>query len=299
VKWLIKNPAPMDERLTKWGDYHFGNSLTKYLQMLGQEVESDYYGKWYNQKKAEVTLVLRGKFRYKVKKEGFHVIWVISHPEDVSKKELNSYDLIFVASKKHAQMLESKLNRPVYPLLQCTDTELFKPTESIEAASRSDFIFVGNSRGIKRKSVFWAIKAGVPLKVWGRHWDRWIDETVLVDKYIMNHQLPGLYRRAKVTFNDHWPDMLRLGYINNRIFDALACGLPVISDFQEALEELFPGVILTYRKKKEFMDCIEQLLRSYPLVLERTQQAGKEVQKNHSFRNRAKVLVELVGQHYA
>ena len=42
------------------------------------------------------------------------------------------------------------------------------------------------------------------------------------------------------------PDMLEYQFINNRIFDALACGLPVISDRCRELEEIFPDAVLYY-----------------------------------------------------
>jgi hypothetical protein len=51
----------------------------------------------------------------------------------------------------------------------------------------------------------------------------------VVSDYFPNEELGELYSRSRATLNDHWADMRAYGFVNNRIFDALACGLPVIS----------------------------------------------------------------------
>ena len=52
--------------------------------------------------------------------------------------------------------------------------------------------------------------------------------------------------------------MLDNQIINNRIFDALACGLPVISDGCEEMKEIFPDAVLYYDTKEEFDACIQK-----------------------------------------
>src|SRR4030042_6211843 len=106
MKWLIKNPAPMDHRLKKWGDYHFGRSLTKYLWQMGEEVDTDYDPHWNNDKQSDVVLVLRGKYPFEIKKGPINIIWNISHPEDVSINEYSTYDIVFIASKTHADRIK-------------------------------------------------------------------------------------------------------------------------------------------------------------------------------------------------
>ena len=67
------------------------------------------------------------------------------------------------------------------------------------------------------------------------------DKTMVQDVFIENSQIPALYRSARVTLNDHWKDMLDYQFVNNRIFDALACGLPVISDCCDELRGNLSG----------------------------------------------------------
>jgi hypothetical protein len=52
------------------------------------------------------------------------------------------------------------------------------------------------------------------------------------------------YRRALAVLNDHHQAMADYGYLNNRVFDVLACGVPVITDAAPGCPpELEPAVI--------------------------------------------------------
>lgn len=293
MKWIIKNPAPTDWRQEKWGDFHFGRCLTKYLRRLGQEVKTNYYPEWENEETTDVILVLRGKYPYIPKKNSkIHIMWNVSHPELVPLKEYDLYDMVFVASNFYANKLKDKIAKPVYPLLQCTDIGEFYIKDFSIDQYRKDIIFVGNTREVERPCVIWAEEYGLPIKIWGRGWTKWIDKKHIVGQYIENKQLRNLYCSARVTLNDHWPDMLKYGFINNRIFDALACGLPVISDFNMELFKLFPDEILYYKNKNEFINCIEKYIMNYPDIKSKVNSIIPRINKEFSFQSRAKILLE-------
>jgi len=296
VRWLIKNPAPSDSRRTKWGDYHFGRSLTKYLERLGHEVETQYDPHWSDDASCDVVLVLRGKYAFPtagIHEGALRVMWNISHPADVDLDEYASYDLVFVASRTLAERLGPELTTPVLPLLQCTDLEEFSPPSDGDGA-RTDIIFIGNTRDAERPGVLWAIDYGIPLKIWGRGWSKWSAKEHVVGDYFPNEDLGQLYGRSRATLNDHWGDMREYGFINNRIFDALACELPVVSDWHEELHALFPTGILYYRDRSEFDSCMEELLLNYPQVQNEARLASAFVRERFSFQQRARVLAEAV-----
>lgn len=295
MKWIIKNPSPTDYRQNKWGDYHIGRCLSKYLERLGEKVETDYHSNWYNDKKADIILVFRGKYPYKISKHsGLNIMWNYGHPEDVTKKEYESYDIVLVASNNYSKILKKQIKKPVFPYLLCTDHEEFYNKNKNNDLNRKDFIFVGNTRGVKRDCVSWAIEYNMPLKIWGRGWEKLINRKYIVDQYIANEKLADLYSKARVTLNNHWPDMLKYGFINNRIFDALACGLPIISDYSEELFNLFPREILYYRNKREFKKCIDEIISNYPSIKKNVDKATNIVINEFTYEKRAKELVELV-----
>jgi glycosyltransferase involved in cell wall biosynthesis len=297
MRWLIKNPAPSDSRRTKWGDYHFGRSLSKYLVRLGHEVQTQYDPGWGEDAPCDIVLVLRGKYPFPpspAHRDALRVMWNISHPSDVGFEEYETYDLVFVGSRSWAERLQTEIETPVRPLLQCTDLEEFNSPLVEDVTGRKDIVFIGNTRDVQRPGVLWAVEYGLPVKIWGRGWDHWSAGDHVVADYYPNEDLGSLYSRSRATLNDHWDDMKEYGYVNNRIFDAIACGLPVISDWHSELQTMFPRGILLYRNKGEFVACIEELLLDYPSVFEQVRQLGVRVRDEFSFERRAADLVRAV-----
>lgn len=291
MKIIIKNPAPTDLRQKKWGDYHFGRCLVKYFNRLGAEVKTHYKSDWQKKDSADAIIVIRGKFPYQPKSRHIYILWIISHPGTITAEECEAYDAVCVASYTHAESLKQEISVPVFPLLQCTDHEEFSDS-SIKY--REEIVFVGNTRGVPRDCVIWAIEYGLPLKIWGRGWEQLIDPEHIVADYINNEDLGKLYAHAKFTFNDHWNDMRSLGYINNRILDVISCGLPVISDFHEELHRLFPDEILYYSSKENFFSCVEQMLIAYPEYQNKLSALAPLVKKEFSFESRAKFIFDLI-----
>lgn len=296
MKWLIKNPAPIGPRLTMWGDYHFTRSLAKYLTEFGEEVDTDFDPDWYNDKQADVVLVLRGKHKYEVPAESkaVHVMWNISHPEDIALEEYERYDLVFIASMAHTARIKAQVSTPVDVLLQCTDTEECYPPSPEEEAQRSGYVFVGNSRDAERPGVIWAVELGFPIRIWGNMWNKFVDKSYVMAKNLPGEERGGLYRKSKATINDHWPDMKEFGFVNDRCFDALACGLPIISDHHDELVHLFPNEILYYRDRVEFEDCLREMLLNYPSIKRRVDGVKDRILRDFSFKSRAHTLLNAV-----
>lgn len=299
MKWIIKNPAPLDSRLRKWGDYHFGRLLTKHLSRRGEVVETHYHAEWGRDAECDVVLVLRGKHPFHGT-PGQHagalqVLWNISHPSDVGDEECERYDLVAVASRPRALELEAKTATPIVALLQCTDPEELRAGERADGGPRRGFVFVGNTRATRRPSVLWAIEYGLPLRIWGRGWERWEQtrQRVVAD-YYPNERLGCLYTHSRATLNDHWDDMRAHGFINNRVLDALACGLPVVSDWHDELARHFPDQVAYYRDQCEFEACMERLLLDYPGLQAAAASAYRAIRQGFTFEQRAAELIGLV-----
>lgn len=306
MKWIIKNPAPWGPRLHKWGDYHFGRLLARQLACRGAAVETHYHPHWDRDGDCDVVLVLRGKHRFE-RRPGQHagavqLLWNISHPGGVSDGEYESHDFVAVASQPRAQELSARLSVPVAALLQCTEPEELAAVAGQSGSGaggddvRRGFVFVGNTRNIRRPGVLWALEYGLPLCIWGHGWDRWRQARGrVVADYYPNEWLGRLYTRSRATINDHWDDMKAYGFINNRVIDALACGLPVVSDWHAELTRLFPDEVLYYRDHKEFETCMESLLLDYPAVQGRAESARERVCHEFTFEQRANELIDFVG----
>ena len=296
MKWRIKNPAPVGPRMKTWGDYHFGRSLAKYLERLGEEVQTDYHPEWDPPVEVDVVLTIRGKYPYEPKPGPINILWNISHPEDVAPAEYNKYDLIFVASRAHTERVRSQVIPPVAAMLQCTDTEECYPPDPTADRNRRGFVFVGNSRDVERPGVLWAIADGVPLQIWGNMWNKFVEKHYIMEKNLPGEERGALYRTARMTLNDHWPDMKEFGFVNDRCFDALACGLPLVSDYHEELHQLFPNEVLYYTNRDELRDSFREILLNYPDIKRRVDGLKQSILDEFSFQARAKTFLEAVRQ---
>ena len=296
--WVIKCPAPDSEKKVRWGDYAYAVALKRYLDRMGKYTVIDLYEDWNCEEDADVVLVLRGREFYRPDRRSekcLYIMWNISHPEMVTEEEYQLYDVICVGSLHYAKELQKKITVPVVPLLQCTDTELFYPDQEAEKHRGKDYLFIGNSRNVARPCVLWAAKDKLPLKIWGAGWKAMLgpDKTMVQDVFIENSDIPALYRSAWVTLNDHWKDMLDYQFVNNRIFDALACGLPVISDCCDELRDIFPDAVLYYSNQEEFRKCVAQLENDYDAIKARVDAQWPMIKEKYSFEARARELVEI------
>jgi hypothetical protein len=300
MRIVIKNPAPLGERLTKWGDYHFGKSLSEGLQRsnTSSEVISHYWPSWESEEdeEADLIIVLRGKRSYKPISKTPVFLWVLSHPATVTDIELEECSLILSASEIFKNYAESRCNTPVVLFRQCTDICNFKVEKPIflpQSLNRKGIIFAANSRGYCREIVTRALDAGVTPSLIGSHWDAFGLQHLVLKDSVANSDLPSLYLHSYIGLNDHWGDMRHFGIINNRIFDYLACGLPVISDTFPELNEVFGDIVLPGNTAEEFKNSFDRCNREYETILRKIQSYQSIIKEHYSFDARAIELLRI------
>jgi hypothetical protein len=290
----ICNPCPYDDTRFQWGDYHFAKSLKDALGEQGCSVNIRYWPEWSSSATADLLIVLRGNRRTPVIEGDYRVrsLWLISHPEDVEDSELEQFDYIFAASDRHAEDLAHRGHQAM-ALYQCTSDKVFFPRLRDARTMDNMFTFVGNTRGADRRVIREAVEAGLPLKLWGRGWDRAPYCHFLRGPVYDYAQLGHLYRHSFCVLNDHWPDMTDFHYVNNRVFDALACGVPVISDRNEAIlrQFHFSGVFLV-DEDLAFQDQVDDFLVHYDDLQEAAYADSLAIAEAHTFSQRASMLLE-------
>jgi glycosyltransferase involved in cell wall biosynthesis len=240
----------------------------------------------------DVTLSLRGVAPYRTNPQHINLLWVISHSQDVTARELRTFDAVFAASPLLAERLTSLSGQQVATLLQCTDQRRFRPVAP-DLHRRHEVLFVGNARGV-RDSVGTALKAGIVPTVYGVRWDGLLPARAWAGDYIPNEELPAVYRAAGVVLNDHWLDMRESGVISNRLFDLAACGARIVSDRVAGLEEVFGESVLTYGTPETLAAAVLQHLNETAERREAREEAAERVRRDHTFDARADQLLDSV-----
>lgn len=290
-RWAIKNPANANRRGDGWGDTHFAASLATSLRNRGQQVVTFRHEGHGSETTSfdDVSLVLRGLDRVRPMPGQVNVLWIISHPDSVTAEELRSFDLVYAASEKWARWASKEYGVQVRPLLQATDAARFSFSATSENPS-TDLVFVGgNHRGRERRVVAEALRSGVRFKVYGPGWNQ-LPDGYLAGSYVPNTELATVYRDAHFVLADHWDDMAQQGFIQNRLFDAVASGCRVITDDVDGLSEVFGQEVLVYRDADDLREALSPASLS-DWGLEDRRRASDRVVRNHSFDARAQTLI--------
>jgi len=303
LRFAIKIGAPTSAVKDEWGDYHFACGIKRELDRHGHTTRIDCLDSWDRSEAAgdDVVIVLRGLSQYKPRADQINVVWLLSHPDRVELDELEEFDHVFVASRTHAEMLDSKLATPVTTLLQCTDPQLFSPPD---AATTSDppthssetdgAVLVGNSRNVFRSIVRDCIEAGVDVKVVGTRWEQFLEEGQILAEHIPNTELPAFYARCDLVLNDHWDTMREHGFLSNRLFDAAACGAQILTDRIAGLEDIFGDVVLTYDGVDELAEIVRSAPSTHASNRSQRNELAAHIAREHSFEKRVEEILAIV-----
>lgn len=293
LRWAIDTAATPGRWGDLWGDTHFANSLAGALRRLGQQVTVDRRDTRDRPDRAQddVILVLRGLPIDAPKPGPVRLLWVISHPDEVTADEARRYDAVFAASPAWASERGREWGVPIAPLLQCTDVELCHPGRAGDPDG-GGVLFIGNARrGAHRPIVDWAA-AVTEVDIVGTGWEHTEHAGRLLATSVPNAEVGARYASAAVVLNDHWADMRRAGFVSNRLFDAVACGARVLSDPIDGAEALFGGSVVTCGSPGEVRTALSADPDSvWPQRSDRLAVAER-VRAEHSFDRRAEALLE-------
>jgi len=277
-----------------WGDTHYAIGLKRALEKMDYEVRIDKHEEWYDKFKDDIVIHLFGLHKYEPNPYSLNILWIISHIDKINRSFLLGFDYIFCASDKvtsSVRMLVPEIKSET--LLQCTDTETFYSDSDI--IKDIDISFIGNSRRIYRKSIEYSVKNDFNISIWGTKWEQFIDKCYIKGQSLPSAEVADIYRRSKIVLNDHWDDQIEFELVNNRIFDVLACGTVVLSDFNAGVNNIFKNDMLPmFSDEKNFTVKLRAILDDDGFRKKISNELGQEVIKYHTFTQRAEKINHAV-----
>jgi len=287
---------PNDHNMKFWGDLYFARAMKEEFEKRGYLANVRTRQDWHKRSTAKYTIFLRGNREYypTVEEGRVSIMWNISHPDEVSLVEYNAFDYVYFASEKLKCKLGGQIQCQSGVLMQCTDENVMRAEEYLD--KKYELLFVGNSRQVYRQILKDLLPTEYKLTVIGRHWEKYPVQQYVIQPYIANDEVGQAYHDAKILLNDHWDDMKEQGVISNRIFDALAAGAFVISDYMAEIDEEFEGAVVTYQDKDDLKNKIDYYLTHEDERLAKAKLGQEIVLEKHTFSNRIEKMIQVMEQ---
>lgn len=278
-----------------WGDVPYGRDVQRQFEQRGipTALLVNVEGASAAAYRADVALHIFGVRAPRTIQSQVNLLWVISHPDRVTESLCESYDLVFVASDLLLQQLRDRVRVPVLSLHQATEPTRFFPDPTGPA---HQLLFIGNSRRVPRPIIEALRGTQLDLAVYGGDWTpELLDPKHLRGEWVPNDEVRKYYSSAEIVLNDHWGDMRELGIISNRVYDALACGAFVVSDWVPGIDAEFDGAVTTYETPEELQGLLDAALADPARRAVAGERGRAAVLARHTFANRAdRILEELL-----
>ena len=233
----------------------------------------------------------------------------ITAPDEIAPDLLDGFDgaLVFGEALREVY-LQRALAPRVFTWHEAADTALFQPHRRTE--KECDLIWIGNWGDEERTAELheFLIEPAARLELRTRvHGVRYPEhaQQLLAGKgiqyrgWLPNHRAPEAFAQARVTVHVPRAPYVRAlaGIPTIRVFEALACGIPLISAPWSDCEGLFPPhSYLQVSSGKQMSDALADVLNDDDLAGELSNRGLCAIHKAHTCAHRAAELINIVEQ---
>lgn len=249
---------------------------------------------------------LKSEYYYKLLFHDTHHRSVTS-PEEIKKYNLAEYDGVLAFGEKIRDLyIRNNWAKNAWTWHEAADTNVFRPIQNVE--TKGDLVWIGNWGDNERTDELREFliepvkKLGLNATMYGV---RYPDEALMMlsdagikyGKYLPSSHVPEVYSSYKFTV--HVP---RRAYAKDlpgiptiRPFEALACGIPLISAPWRDTENLFDigKDFLMVNNGAEMISAMQTLLNDKEKSNSLAQHGLKTIQENHTCTHRVDKLLKI------
>lgn len=191
----------------------------------------------------------------------------------------------------------SLLNRfkPTIFLMLAADTNMFKFSDS-EFPKQIDVVYLGMfhpKKEITFERLILQEASNFNLEIYGYGWETHPVLSAFAKGILPKDKMAGLYNNSKVVLGVTEDRQRRFGMINNRVYEALACGAFFISEYFAELEDEFGDMIFYSKKEGDTRMSIELILSNWHQMITHSQRVSSFIKDNHSYQHRIKEIMNF------
>jgi hypothetical protein len=286
-------PVHSEKRKFSHGDYFFGRSFADALERLGHKTKLLARANWDKVELDDIAIIIRGRAAPYQRFGRLTLTWCISFQPKASSGDYENTEHFFAASP----FLNRTIKRHVGPekvslMYQAFDAQTMFPTEE---KPTNGMVFVGTPRSAERRPVVhFAAQSGLETKIWGNGWEETELASLQAGGNQKNSELGEIYRSASVVLNDHLVVMKRNQLVSNRVYDALACGRPVLTDAKAGLPENLQPFVYQYQDAESFKETAVAALAETEERRQQRYDFARTLRQLHSFDQRAEQTCDVV-----
>jgi spore maturation protein CgeB len=233
---------------------------------------------------------------------------IVTAPQELERYDLSAYDGVLAYGQVIAELYADRAYQS-WAWHEAADTRVFAPLPAIE--KRGDLVWVGNWGDGERTEELheFLLRPARKLKLRGsvfgvrypRDAARAVERSGLTYRgWVANYRVPEIFAEHRVTVHvPRRPYRERLAGIPTiRPFEALACGIPLVSAPWDDVEGLFtPGRdFLAVRDGKEMRSALREVLHDEELARSLAEHGLRTIRARHTCRHRVDELLAILAE---
>ncbi len=201
---------------------------------------------------------------------------------------LEEFDIVWTASNKSVDAFRQITSKHVELVRIATSEKRF--SEAVEDEEfRTDYCFTGSFFKAPRDilSVLQPRALRYQFGLFGHNWN---DISWLKPYWrgpLPYPEVPKVYASTKLVVDDCNHTVKNWGSVNSRVFDALAAGALVVSNGQLGSDEVFDGLLPTYKTREDLTSSLAHFLSNEGARCELVSKLRSIVLSEHTYRHRA------------
>jgi spore maturation protein CgeB len=209
---------------------------------------------------------------------------------------LAPYDALFFKEPHLVECLRANLDLPVYYLPEACNPRWHRP--SGPAGTDPYLVIAGNMYPSRVRLLERLIARGIPLKLYGGGFPRWLGQTPVrqahTGRCVYRGDKARVFRSAAGVLNTMHP--AEITGVNARLFEAAGCGAAVLTEFRPAVPELFAigQEVLAFHDFDDLVGQASRLLNETGLTTRLGDAASRRAHRDHTYDLRVAAILEKV-----